>query len=147
MTRIINKIEEDTLHRRELAELHVYFAPLEDALSETFFLFQRATKNSFVKSVDPLNAELILHSIVSSLEKVGEVLSSIKEKGTGTIQEETRSLLDRCLLISDKIMDDVKITNEVEQEKMQDLVTQKNEATRAIQKNLKRQESLNKAGD
>jgi hypothetical protein len=134
LTRITNKIEENTLHRRELKDLHIYIAPLEDALSETFFLFQRATKSSFVKSIDPLNTELILHSILNSYEKINELVETMQQKKVEEHLKAVKETLERCISITEKIFEDARITKEVEVEKVQGLETQKREVLEILKK-------------
>ncbi len=138
ITRIINKIEDNTLPRREFNDIHAYFIPFEDALGETYFLLERATKSSFVKSIDPLNTELILNSVLSSFEKINELMSLVFDKKLDGRKETSISVLGRCMLITEKVFNDAKMTKEIGEKKFIDLENQKKEMLETLKKNLER---------
>ena len=138
ISRVIAKIEENSFPKREVYDLHTRVTPFEDALSETHFLLQRATKSSFVKSVDPLNTELLLNSVINSLEKINELMELLLEKRIDGKKDLMFTTLGRCTLIAESIFKNASTAKELETKKFADLDTRKQELLAALNTSLEK---------
>ena len=98
LSRIMTKIEENTLRKREVSELYIYISALEDVLAQTLSMISRNGKtNGFTKSIDAVNTELIMNSIFSSFEKLNELICLLNESKIEWKRDVTLNLINKCL--------------------------------------------------
>lgn len=108
LDRIIVKIEAKDIQKREISGIYIYFSSLEDSLSETFNLIERSDKNKhFIKNIDPVSAELIFNSILTSFEKLNELLSIMNQNKIEWKTELTTDLINRCLGITESLFNEL----------------------------------------
>ena len=93
INRIIERIEEGIIKKREIIDMYTYISSLEDSLQQIFTLFTRSRTNHFTKDVDPVNAELIFISIIQSLEKLLELINILESQKIEWRREVTISLI------------------------------------------------------
>ncbi len=80
LERLMNRIDDRSVRRREITNINIQLVHLEDTLRESISIAGRSKGRQFVKAIDDVNAELLLNSIVSSLEKIDEFIKHIEEK-------------------------------------------------------------------
>ena len=72
ISRLISKVEEEVIRKREIHDLYAHLSSLEDILNEIQFLMEKPEERRFTKVIDPLNTELIFISIIHSFERFSE---------------------------------------------------------------------------
>ncbi len=137
--RIIIKIEEGSIRKRELNNAYFYVSSLEDALNETFALFTR-DKSHFIKDVDPVNTELIFGSILSSFEKLNELLILINKYEIEWRSEITATFIDKCILINEDLFRNLNLSQNLRKETITDLNARKSKVVESIKSELKNKE-------
>ena len=94
LNRIISRIEDDSIRKREVNEYYSLFSTFEDTLIDVRAIIGR--KGDFVKSPDPLSAELLLNSIANSFDKLKELIDISDEKELEWKREITVGIVKRC---------------------------------------------------
>ncbi len=103
LDRIISKIEDGTLQKRELNNVPVYLSSFEDSLNETLSFLMKPHGRQFVKQMDPVNAELIFISILNSFEKLSEFLAALNKNRAEWNTDTITKFSKQCLAISDEL--------------------------------------------
>ena len=103
LTRIITRIEENRIRKREVDDIYVDISSFEDILNEIINLIQRQEKNHFTKVIDPINTELILNSVLNSFEKLNELIEMMNQNKLEWKREITIDLINRCISLNDKL--------------------------------------------
>lgn len=99
---ITNSIEDGTMKKRDVAGINIYLASLEDSLNEIYRLLSRKEgKNDFVKSLDPINAELIFNSVINSYEKLHDLIILMNSKKIEWATDLNKDLITRCFSVTD----------------------------------------------
>ena len=65
INRLINHVEDNSIKRREIDEIYIYFSSLANVLKEISTLLNKRGGDHFTKGIDPVDMELILNSVVS----------------------------------------------------------------------------------
>lgn len=123
--RILSRIEDSTVRKRELNDFYLYLSNFEDTLNEIINFICRPGNRIFSKSIDKVNSELILNSILSSFEKIHELTASLNDASLEWKRETTLFLIDRCISINEGLFKDLKQTNIVPEQTLRRLEDQK----------------------
>ena len=75
ISRIISKVEEKEIHKREISDLYTYISSFEDILREVYGIVVKPENSEYTKTLDPLNTELVFNSVINSFEKINELIS------------------------------------------------------------------------
>lgn len=105
ISRIISNIESNSIRKREISDLYTYLSSLEDNLNEVANLLQRNDRNGFTKSLDPVMAELLFHSITQSFEKLLELTSLMNGNKIEWRRTVTITLEERCLSADERLFE------------------------------------------
>ncbi len=106
LNRVITRIDDKKLKKKELKELYSYISPLEIAITEISMLLSKKERNvEFTKNIDPLNAELIFTSIIQSIEKITELVSSLNDNVPEWRKEINLKQLENCMSISEVLFE------------------------------------------
>ncbi len=136
LDRTISKIEEGSIKRREINNLYVYISSFEDALKETFSLITRNEVHQFVKNIDAVNTQLIFNSILSSFEKVHELLSSMTEANLEWRSEINKNFVNGCLNINENLFAELNKSTMILKQTLQDLNARRSEVVSKIKEEL-----------
>ena len=79
-SKLIEKIENNSLSSRRISDLWITFTTLENSMHEIIKLIRPQKNHNYVKQVDDLDIELILGSIILSLKKARDLFSILEEK-------------------------------------------------------------------
>jgi len=134
--RVINKIEDGNIKKREIDNLYVYLSSLEDSLRETYALITRTGDAHFIKSIDTTNTELIFNSIIHSFEKVNELLKISNEHSREWKNDATLNLLETCITSNEKLFSVLNSSIKLREETINDLNTRKNSVIEKIKNEL-----------
>ena len=129
--RILTKVEEGTLKKREALDLYLYISSFEDCVNETLKLLDMP-KNGYSKNVDRVNMELIANSIIHSLERLGDLLVLMDESKIDWRREITLDLISRSLKINDQLFKAVNVSGALPESVLADMNIRKNNSTSLI---------------
>ena len=135
LNRVISKIEDETISKREIAELYIYFSSFEDTLEQTLSLIDKQN-NALTKGLDPVTTELILTSTTGAFEKITELLEIMNQKRLNWRRDLTIDLIKKCIQLNEQIFINKKIVMLLNQQKYEDLSERKNSFTKRIEKAL-----------
>jgi hypothetical protein len=145
LDRLAARIESKEIHRRELTSMHNYFAPLEDILGEVHGLMSRSGKpgSHFLKNVDPVSAELIYHSILSSFDKLNELAAVMDHHRIRWRTADTMTTVNHCLSVTESIFGRLDASGaSLVKEKVADLHTRKAKVSAAVKGMLEKAVSM-----
>ena len=80
VSKLIEKIENNTLSQRRISDLWITFTTLENSMHEIIKIIRPEKNHNYVKQVDDLDIELILGSISLSLKKARDLFIVLDEK-------------------------------------------------------------------
>jgi len=121
VSRIINKIESTTIRRREINEMYMFISALEDILRE-ILIFKRS--GLFLKEIDTLRTELILNSVLSTLDKLYELVCILNENNHKWNRNVTLTVIDKCLTKSRKVFEKLNLVKHMTKKGKEDLDNQ-----------------------
>jgi len=107
LNRLITRIEEGSIRRREINEIYLYISSLDDILMEISTIYQRKGKDEYTKKVDPINTELIINSLVQSFERIMELLNILTQQKLEWKKEITINLIKRVIEVNIKIFENI----------------------------------------
>ncbi len=113
LERLILKAEDGSIKKREVNESYITISHFEDVLTEFLNMINKKSSSSIIKTIDPVNAELILNSIIHSFEKLLEFITAMEDKKLEWKREITVHTIKSCMHLSDLIFKDETLINKV----------------------------------
>ena len=136
MGRIITKVEEGSVSKREINDLYTYISTLETTLNEVSLFFGKTSKNIFAKSVDPLNTELIFNSIIHSFNKLEELINVLKYFKVEWKRDVTIEMINKCINVNEKLFEQLNASKILPEKNIIDLNSQKRRVVNSIKDGL-----------
>ena len=136
ITRIINRIEEKSISKREVDDLYVYISSFETALNEVIAFFGKSGSNIFLKQVDPVNTELIFNSILQSFGKLNELMNILKHHKISWKRDVTNDIISRCININEKLFEQLNASKTIPDKLLMDINSQKRKIISTIKDSL-----------
>ena len=136
LTRIINRIEEKSISKREVDDLQVYLSSFETALNEVIAFFGKSESNVFLKEVDAVNTELIFNSILHSFSKLDELINSLKRHKIPWKNEPTIKIINNCININEKLFEQLNESKTIPEKIAIDMNSQKRKIVSIIKDGL-----------
>ncbi|MDP3698105.1 MAG: potassium channel family protein [Nanoarchaeota archaeon] len=99
-SRIITHVEASTVDKREVHELYVYIHSLETVLEEMLPMLSQDGKHIFTKVIDPMSSELLINSVMQSLERLVELLNTLSKSTLAWKRPITIATIKRCLSLN-----------------------------------------------
>jgi hypothetical protein len=124
LARIAGRIEENSIRKRELGDVYIYFSNFEDSLQQIEELVEPSQRNHFKKVLDSLDAEIIFNSVVQSFEKISEFIGEANKGKAEWKRDITTSLLQKCMALSDTLFVKIRLTKILSEKLVNDLATQ-----------------------
>jgi len=143
ISRIINKIEENSIRKREINDMYIYISSLEDILNDITSLIDISGKSEFKKVLDTLSTELLFNSIINSFEKLNELITLLNQNKSDWRRDITINLINRCISITDTLFAKLNSSKNLTEKTITDLNIQKNKITEMIKSSLKPSEPVN----
>ncbi len=135
--RVIDRVEDKSIRSREVSDLYTFISSLEDTLNEVSMLMKRQGKTHFTKIIDPLDAELIFHSITHSFEKLGELIHILNNSGLDWRREVTLNFIQRCVDLDKSLLEKLEESNTLSEKTSLDIRTQNDKVLNKIELHLK----------
>ncbi|MFH1294378.1 MAG: ion channel [Candidatus Aenigmatarchaeota archaeon] len=143
--RVISRVEEKIVWKREVNSMNSYFSSLEDVLNEINMLIKKSGKKGFVRSIDTVNIQLITNSVLSSLEKINELLSILTQNKIPWRTETNQNNLNRCLAANDALFASVASSKGSAKEQIDDFLRRKEAVVSQIRSLLSKQDGKSQA--
>jgi hypothetical protein len=136
LTRISSRIEENTIKKRETKEIYMFISSFEDILSETISLIQKPTNKQFAKRIDAVNTELIENSILSSFERLHELIALMNQNKLEWKRDVTIDLINKCLTLNEAILKIIADSKEFDEKRVDELKTLNSKIAATIKNEL-----------
>lgn len=137
LTKIIDKIENNIIRKRDISDIYIYLSSFADILNEVLSLTGNQNKNDhFKKILDSLNTELIFNSILNSFEKLDELIILFNHNKFEWKRDITINLINACIKINESLFNRLNISNILHQKTLADLNIQKNKLMDTLKSNL-----------
>ncbi|MFA5141611.1 MAG: potassium channel family protein [Candidatus Woesearchaeota archaeon] len=142
LDRIISKVEEGVIKKREINNLHTYILSLEVYMMESLAFLGKSPqeKDGYLKNVDPVNTELIFISVLNSLDKVSELFSSLNDTKSEWRYEALIKSIDSCITLNDKLFSVLNKSSDLRKETLNDLNSRKHNVITRIRVEVARKE-------
>ncbi len=137
ISKLVSKVEENTIRRREINDAYVYISALEDVLNEVVSLFGKSGKHQFTKEIDPVNTQLIVNSITSSLERLNELLDIMNQRKLEWRRDVTIDLINECLRLNADIFNRVQSSQNMMEKTLADLQAQNERVVASLKQSIK----------
>lgn len=134
LTRIIDKIEDATIRKREIADIYMYISAFEDSLNDILLFIERPSEDHFTKKIDSVNTELICISVLNSFEKVNDLIATMNQANIEWRGEITISLLKSCINTNESIFKKIATSRILMEKTLENLNSRKNEIIPLIKK-------------
>jgi hypothetical protein len=126
LDRVMNKIEDKTIRKREVNNIYLYLSAFEDTINETLVLLTRPGDNHFIKNMDQVNTELIFNSIINSFEKFFELISLLNQHGIDWKTEINVNFVNQCIILNENLFSKLNLSTELMRQVLLDLNVRKN---------------------
>ncbi|MDD5178097.1 MAG: potassium channel family protein [Candidatus Nanoarchaeia archaeon] len=136
LDRMIDKLEEGPLHKREISNIPIYISSLKDTLHETTALITKKEDHQLIKGVDSINTELIFNSILNSFEKFHELTSSMNQNKLEWKNNVITSLMNDCIVINKNLISKLATSKALTNQTIADLNSRENEIATKLNETL-----------
>jgi len=143
--RVISRVEEKIVWKREVNSLNSYFSSLEDVLNEINMLIKKSGRKGFVRSIDTVNIQLIINGVLSSLDKTNELLSILTQNKIPWRTETNQNNLNRCLAANDALFTNIASSKGTAKEQTDDFLRRKEAVVSQIRSLLAKPDGKNQA--
>ncbi len=146
LSRIINRIEDKAIRKREIFDLYIYVSSLEDTLSEILTMLTNKHTLIFKKEMNPLDTELMFNNIIGAFEKLGELVIVLDENKLEWKRKITISIIEASIEINERLFKALNtVNNNIPEKKLKDFNFQKNKIMDIIKPAIKEEEKKEKA--
>ncbi len=136
LSRIIDKIEDNSIKKRDVNDIYIYISSLEDTLNEIMALMGSPGKNYFKKSLDQLNTELLIISTIHSFEKLNELITHLNQSKLDWKRDITLNLINKCISLNETLFIRLSSSKNLTDKGISDLNSQKNKVIEMIKNGL-----------
>ncbi len=137
ISRILPRIEERVITKREVHDIYIYIVPLVDTLQEIEQIVEKPEEGAiFTKVVDSVNTELIFSSVIHSLEKLHELIVALNHSRQEWRRDLTVGMIQKVMQFDTLLFEKVKLLDIVQEQKVEDLCAQNSKVVKQIQEAL-----------
>lgn len=144
LERVMSKIEDSSIQKREINSIYIYISSFEDVLSEILALTVKQGKQIFIKNIDTVSIELIFNSILSSFEKLNELMVIMNQKKIKWDTDINLLVLNKCLRINENLFNMLVSSKIATKEFLADLGARKAKVITAIKNEIALKETTAK---
>lgn len=107
LNKVMFKVEEEKLKKREVSELWTFFSHFENTISEISVLVGTQKDRDFIKRIDTVDLELLLNGINSSLERIKDTIITLNESKYEWKRDVTLSIIQKSLEKTAKLFSNI----------------------------------------
>ncbi len=135
---IMGDIETNTFGKRKISDVEMHLVSFKVTLREIKTIILGKQKNTdFIKSVDSLNIEILFNSILSSIEKLNDLIDEFDKNKISWKNEETIKTINSIMSVVEEIFNGIKTNNLLKNIPMDDVTTHYNRIKEKIDSKLK----------
>lgn len=134
--RIISKIEERTIKKREIENIYIHLSSFEDIMNEVLNLINKPEDQRLAKGIGPVNTGLIFNSVLSSFETVNELIIVMEKHNLEWKRDINLKFIEQCLVANDKLFEKLNLSKDLMKQTVNDLNEHKNEITKLVKDQL-----------
>lgn len=123
--RIIDRIESNSIRKREVSEIYTHISSFEDILNEILDIMGTPERHYFKKVISPLDTELIFNGLLQSFERLIELMHMLDRHGMEWRRDVTISLINRCIELNNSLFEKLNHSKNLPDKKISDLNAQK----------------------
>lgn len=134
---IIHNMQEGNRNeRRIINNVDFYLVYLENIFNEASFLIAKNRDDSFLKQLDPVNAEIIFNSLLQSLEKLHELIAILNHYKIRWKNDANVGVIKKSLLIDEQLFERLNNSKNMIKHSLGDLNQKKERITKTIIKEM-----------
>ena len=134
--RIISKIEEGIIKKREIENIYIHLSSFEDTMNEILNLIDKPDEGHFTKDIGSVNMGLIFNSVLSSFETLNETIVIMGQHKLGWKSDINLKFMEQCLAANDKLFEKLNLSKGLMKQTVDDMNEHKDEITAIIRKRL-----------
>ena len=140
LERLMGKVEEGILKRRETNEIIVHLSSFEHQMTEISMLVGRSKGDELIKNMDPVDTELIFEGVVSSFEKIHELVVLLDQHKLDWRGDAILTLLRKCIILNEGLFEKLNTSKSVTKETLVALNNRKEKMIALLKSRLQRPE-------
>jgi len=137
LDRIVTRIEEKSITKREIDYIQFYISSFCDSLKEVFILITKKDGKDFAIDIDPVGIELIFNSVLSSFERLNEMIIVLNQNKINWKTDIVLNHMNKCISISENLFSESSLPIKVTGETIKGLNSQRKEVIRKIKNSIK----------
>lgn len=143
LTRMIGRIEDEKIRRKELSDIYSYVSPIELIITEVQILLTKG-KNAiyFTKKIDPMTAELLLKNILQSFEMINDLVKVLNNSKFDWKKDLTHSQIEYFISLNEVLFEKAESSRIIPKKNMIHLKAQKTMIINALEKDMQRHRHL-----
>ncbi|MFH2028678.1 MAG: potassium channel family protein [Nanoarchaeota archaeon] len=104
--RFLDKLEGGLIRKREISGLYIHLSSFESILDEILSFFsKKGNPKDYAKSLDSINTELIMNSVLKSFEKIVELFSTLNASNITWRREVVMDIMEKCMRTNETLFD------------------------------------------
>ncbi len=103
ISNLIFGVEEGTMRRTKIRDIELYADSFEETLKEIRDLVLKRGRSGYSKTIDTTNTELLLNSILQSLERFVELIKILEQNQMKWKDRSTIKTMNKCLVLTESI--------------------------------------------
>ncbi len=137
LDRIVTKIEDKTITKRELGYIPNYISSFNDNLKETVGLITKKSNKEFNIDIDLINIELIFNSVLNSFEKLDELIVVLNQHKIDWKSESVLNYIHKCIHTNEELFDESNFSKSAFKEVVENLGLHKKRVITKIKDHIK----------
>lgn len=133
--RLIDKIGEGIIKKREIENIYIYLSSFEDTMNEMINMIDRPDEH-LTKGIGPVNTGLIFNGVLSSFETLNELIVVMTKHKLEWKRDINLKFVEQCLITNDKLFEKLDFSKGLLKQTIDDMNEHKNEIIALIRKRL-----------
>ena len=137
LDRIVTKIEDKSITKRELGYISNYISSFNDNLKEIVSLITKKSNKDFNIEIDLISVELIFNSVLNSFEKLDELIIVLNQHKIEWEHETVLNQIHKCIHTNEDLFDESNFSRIVFKEVIENLSKHKKITITKIKNHIK----------
>ena len=137
LDRIVTKIEDKSITKRELGYISNYISSFNDNLKEIVSLITKKSNKDFNIEIDLISVELIFNSVLNSFEKLDELIIVLNQYKIEWKNDSVLNQIHKCIHTNEDLFDESNFSRIVFKEVIENLSKHKKRTITKIKDHIK----------
>lgn len=138
LTKMIGRIDDEKIRKKELSEIYSYVSPIELAIGEVTIILSKGNSGYFTKKVDQLTAEVLLKNILQSFEMIHDLIISLNNSKFDWKKDLTSSQIHYFISLNEELFDNASKSKIIPVKNMIHLKAEKTRIINALEADMKK---------